>query len=359
MVFSALLALVFLGSSGEGQASVLDTWFRNYVEEKAITLNTTYQLSSVQMADLNSIVAGTTTVTAERATALPSPHGGESAAINQSSLLAISPTSNDYLDQISTSRASVVEYEVQEGDLVSFIASDFGVSVNSILWANNIKNADSIKPGTVLKIPPVTGVIHIAKKGETVDQIAKRYGVDAEKIIAYNHIPKDGTMSSGEEVIVPGGVMPAVKATAKPTTVPLLGTASVAKLSAAAKQFAHLPDLGSFFKVPTSGFNWGRIHGRNGVDIANSCGTSIAAAADGTVTTADGEGWNGGFGKYVKISHSNGTETLYAHASKLLVKNGQAVTKGESIMLMGTTGRSTGCHLHFEVHGARNPLAKN
>lgn len=359
MVFGALLALVFLGSSGEGQASVLDTWFRNYVEEKAITLNTTYQLSSVQMADLNSIVAGTTTVTAERATALPSPHGGESAAINQSSLLAISPTSNDYLDQISTSRASVVEYEVQEGDLVSFIASDFGVSVNSILWANNIKNADSIKPGTVLKIPPVTGVIHIAKKGETVDQIAKRYGVDAEKIIAYNHIPKDGTMSSGEEVIVPGGVMPAVKSTAKPTTVPLLGTASVAKLSAAAKQFAHLPDLGSFFKVPTSGFNWGRIHGRNGVDIANSCGTSIAAAADGTVTTADGEGWNGGFGKYVKISHSNGTETLYAHASKLLVKNGQAVTKGESIMLMGTTGRSTGCHLHFEVHGARNPLAKN
>jgi murein DD-endopeptidase MepM/ murein hydrolase activator NlpD len=142
-----------------------------------------------------------------------------------------------------------------------------------------------------------------------------------------------------------------------PTSVAVTSVAGAARQ--VAKQFSHLPNLGDYFKLPTFGFNWGRIHGRNGVDIANSCGTPIYAAADGAVTVADPEGWNGGFGKYIKISHPNGTETLYAHASKLLVFPGQNISRGDKIMLMGTTGRSTGCHLHFEVHGARNPLAKN
>jgi murein DD-endopeptidase MepM/ murein hydrolase activator NlpD len=84
----------------------------------------------------------------------------------------------------------------------------------------------------------------------------------------------------------------------------------------------------------------------------------VYASADGVVTVADDSGYNGGFGKYLKIAHPNGTETLYAHSMKLLVGAGQAVGKGEKVMLMGTTGRSTGCHLHFEVHGAQNPLAK-
>ena len=110
--------------------------------------------------------------------------------------------------------------------------------------------------------------------------------------------------------------------------------------------------------LPAIGFNWGRIHGRNGVDVANSCGTPIYAAADGSVTSAKTSGWNGGFGKFLKILHSNGTETLYAHVSRLLVAAGEYVTKGQQIAVMGSTGRSTGCHLHFEVHGAKNPLAK-
>ena len=119
-----------------------------------------------------------------------------------------------------------------------------------------------------------------------------------------------------------------------------------------------MPNLGDFFMLPTNGYNWGRIHGRNGVDLGNSCGTPIYAAAEGSVAVADGVGYNGGFGKFVKVIHSNGTETLYAHATKLLVATGDYVTRGQMIALMGSTGRSTGCHLHFEVHGARNPLAK-
>jgi murein DD-endopeptidase MepM/ murein hydrolase activator NlpD len=94
------------------------------------------------------------------------------------------------------------------------------------------------------------------------------------------------------------------------------------------------------------------------VDIANSCGTPIYAAAEGTVAISDAVGYNGGFGKYIKLVHPNGTETLYAHNTKLLVSAGEYDQRGQMIALMGSTGRSTGCHLHFEVHGARNPLSK-
>ena len=120
--------------------------------------------------------------------------------------------------------------------------------------------------------------------------------------------------------------------------------------------------MGGYFTHPTAGigYNWRRIHGRNGVDIASTRGTDIFAAADGVVAIADAVGYNGGFGKYIKIIHKgpNGEnlETLYAHANQILVNVGDYVQKGQHIAEMGTTGRSTGNHLHFEVHGARNPL---
>jgi murein DD-endopeptidase MepM/ murein hydrolase activator NlpD len=110
--------------------------------------------------------------------------------------------------------------------------------------------------------------------------------------------------------------------------------------------------------APTSGKNWGRLHGKYGVDIASACGTPIYAAAAGTVTLADSVGWNFGYGKYLMIRHSNGVITLYAHTSRIVVEQGQQVAQGQLIALMGTTGRSTGCHLHFEVRGAPNPMAR-
>jgi len=110
--------------------------------------------------------------------------------------------------------------------------------------------------------------------------------------------------------------------------------------------------------IPTTGRISQGIHGRNGMDMANSCGTPIYASAGGIAAIVDGAGYNGGYGYYIKLIHPNGTETLYAHASKLLISQGQTVQKGQRIALIGTTGRSTGCHLHFEVHGAKNPLAK-
>lgn len=352
VVFVAVTALVFYGSSNEGQASLLDNWVRQYIEEKAVAFDSSRSLSSSQMADINSIFAG---IGGDAAVSSPAPSSGAS-TIRESAVVAITPPDTDYLSRISGRRTGVIEYTVQQGDLLSFIASDFGVSMNSIIWANSLKDADSISPGQVLRIPPVTGVIHRVKSGETVAVLAKRYAADEGRIVAYNRLPSNGELEAGDEIIIPDGRLQG--SSTGTTKVPLLGTASVASLAKAAKQFAHLPDLGDFFKLPTYGFNWGRIHGRNGVDMANSCGTPIYAAADGKVTVSDATGYNGGFGKYIKISHDNGTETLYAHASKLLVEAGQVVGKGDKIALMGTTGRSTGCHLHFEVHGAQNPLAK-
>lgn len=248
----------------------------------------------------------------------------------------------DLFDEFSDRGIEVVTYTVQEGDTLSFIASDYGVSVETIIGANKLRSPDEIRPGMELRIPPVDGVIHKIKKGDTVELIAKRYGVEPEKIISFNSLPQEGELQIDSELIVPGGRI----------------SRESAPIQRAARRFAYLPNLGDFFAMPTLGYNWGRIHGRNGVDIANSCGTPVYAAADGVVRTAKGSGWNGGFGKFVKMAHSNGTETLYAHLSKVLTDIGETIFKNQQIGLTGSTGRSTGCHLHFEVHGARNPLVK-
>lgn len=107
---------------------------------------------------------------------------------------------------------------------------------------------------------------------------------------------------------------------------------------------------------PTKGVRSQGIHGHNGVDIAAPVGTPVWAAADGKVIVARSGGWNGGYGSYVVISHSNGTQTLYAHLSRVDVTVGQSVTKGKTIGAMGNTGKSTGPHLHFEVRGGKNPF---
>lgn len=347
VVFVALGVIVFWGSTAEGQASLLDRWARKYVEEAALTLSSPVRTSSFQMAEINSFIAGSG---GDSSTVAPTPSLA-APTIQESTMLAFTPPDDDYLDRLSTQRSQISEYVVQEDDLLSFIASDFGVSIDTLVWANGLKDADSISPGQTIRIPPVSGVIHKIAKGDTATALAKKYGVEADRIVAYNRLPQDGALEVGSDLIIPDGKMP----NAVPITVARKGTTTATR---AAGLFGHLPNLGEYFKLPTFGFNWGRIHGRNGVDIANSCGTPIYAAADGAVTVADADGWNGGFGKYIKISHANGTETLYAHASKLFAFVGQTVGKGDKIMLMGTTGRSTGCHLHFEVHGAKNPLAK-
>ncbi len=127
-----------------------------------------------------------------------------------------------------------------------------------------------------------------------------------------------------------------------------------------------LPDFSSEFIIPTKGFNWGILHNNNAVDIANSCGTPVIASASGIVITDPHDvdlpdGWNGGYGNFVLLEHGfgNGVLTRYAHLEKMFVKVGDYVTQGQRVGLMGRTGEATGCHLHFEIIGARNPFAKS
>lgn len=333
--------MIFKGTNSEGQTSLFSNLVRSYVEETSASIINISQ-SQNQLADINSL------------TALNGQNlgqGGEESknldpsTIQENSLMASNPTATDYIEMGFKSN-QIVEYTVQPGDLLSFIASDYGVSVDSIIWANNLVNANSIQPGQVLRIPPVSGVIHKIKSGDTVASIAKKYGVTADKILTFNDRKEGQSLDIDEELIIPNGQIKSL-VIAKPGTQPAI-----------AQRFSYLPDLGDYFMIPTQGRASQGLHGRNGADRANSCGTPIYAAADGSAATVDDVGYNGGFGKFIKLAHPNGTETLYAHANKLLITAGQSVAKGQLIALMGSTGRSTGCHLHFEVHGARNPLLK-
>lgn len=115
------------------------------------------------------------------------------------------------------------------------------------------------------------------------------------------------------------------------------------------------------FSIPARGINWGTLHSRNAIDIAGRCGAPLYAASAGQVQEVRAADWNGGYGNYVDVHHGDGIVTRYAHTGKIIVVEGQMVAPGEMIAVMGNTGESTGCHVHFEVRGetgARNPFAK-
>lgn len=333
----------------EGQSGIFGSVVKQYIEETSASI-TTLAKKPPQLSEISNFLIS--------ANAEYSGSGGGDNSVNPStvqenSILAYMPVSADYIEDGGFKSNRITEYTVQPGDLISFIASDFGVSINSILWANNIKDADTLKPGQILRIPPVTGVIYKVQNGDNLEFISKKYSAKAARIMAFNDLKENETLEAGDELIIPDGTVP------KPALVAVAKRSSSIATVSISRSFSHLPDLDGYFFLPTHGFNWGRIHSRNGVDVANSCGTAVYASADGKAVTVDGTGWNGGFGKYIKLTHPNGTETLYGHLSKINISAGEFAARGQLIGLMGTTGRSTGCHLHFEVHGARNPLAKN
>ncbi len=242
------------------------------------------------------------------------------------------------LSEEKKERKEIVEYLVQEGDNLNLLSQKFGISVETILWANNLSKNSPLKPGQKLIILPVSGVLHFVKSGDTISEIAKKYQAKVEDIISFNELESPDDLSVGDILIVPGGKLP-------PKTIP-----SRPQLSPLAKSFFICPVAGGC-KITQ------RLHWYNAVDFSNGkCGEPILAAAGGVVQKVK-YGWNGGAGNFVKIEHPNGVITLYAHLQTIFVLPGQRVSQGEIIGLMGATGRSTGCHLHFGVYGAQNPFA--
>ncbi len=246
----------------------------------------------------------------------------------------------------SVDKANITHYEILEGDTLGGIAAAVGLSVDTLMSANGLTNANAIRIGMRLTIPPIDGIVYKVKKGESVSILAKRFQAEEASIISFNDLPKSGDLRVGDEIIIPGGKNPVNSrrnlASNKDTS---------------SKRFALLPHLDSEFVVPATGIITQGVHGINGVDVAGKSGTPIYAAAAGVVGVAKVGGWNSGYGNYIRISHSNGAETLYAHLSKIVISQNTRVEQGELIGYMGNTGHSTGPHVHFEVRGGRNFLS--
>lgn len=271
----------------------------------------------------------------------PAVGGGDISFVGGVALLAQDGPSGTLSDIESPAASQISVYVVQEGDMLSVIAEMFGVSVNTILWANDIKGG-VVHPGQELVILPITGVQHKVGSGDTLASLAKKYSSSVAEIARYNNVPENVSLAIGDTIIIPDGVIaaaPAKVATPGATAAP----------------------SGTYYGWPVSG---GRItqgsHGFNGVDIGGvKEGTAILAAASGVVVVArDNGGWNGGYGNYIVIKHANGTQTLYAHAKtgSVQVAVGSSVVKGQVIAGVGQTGKATGLHLHFEVRGSKNPF---
>ena len=255
---------------------------------------------------------------------------------------AATPMSDEEDIDYSADETSI--YVVKKGDTFSQIAKMYDVSVDTILSVNEIKKGESPKEGDVLLILPFSGVEHTVISGETLQNIAKKYQVDINDILDANHLGTDTKLVIGEKLMIPGGDM---LAEAKPKTTKVASKGSGSTVPLRAGYFVS--------PVPSAIKSRGVKPGHKGVDLAAPTGTPIHAGASGTVLIAR-YGYNGGFGNYVVLQHPNGIKSLYAHMSKLNTTPGVKVSQGDVIGYVGSTGRSTGPHLHFEVIGAKNPF---
>ena len=310
--------------------------------------------------------------------------------------------------EIPESGGQIIIYTVHAGDTIGSVAQMFGVTRQTVMSSNNLTAGEALKVGDILAIPPVSGKIHLVKKGDTLATLAKKYSVSALDIAVYNDLDADSTLTAGDTIIIPDitndssvdttpssdtpttdndtrtSTVPATKPTS-PKTVPnpkksiVVPTAEEkAEMEKSASEMddgegpltAHpmrvdiKTDLGKALLRPVSITVSRRTQGAHdifgsAVDLGAPIGTPIMAAADGIVVLARSAGYNGGYGEYVIImSNINGNivQTIYAHMSEVIATVGEQVKRGEVIGKVGQTGLATGPHVHFEVHGALNPL---
>jgi murein DD-endopeptidase MepM/ murein hydrolase activator NlpD len=248
----------------------------------------------------------------------------------------------------------MVIHTVEQGQTMGDISERYGVKIETILWENNLYDANRIKPGQQLRIPPLDGTSYTVKSGDTVSTLAEKYKVEESIIIAHNKLEEDGTLREGRTIFLPGAEpinpprAPIITRDTTPNrndggfveTAPTQGTNSVPS----GDKSLIFPTTGSL----TQSFR----RGHYAVDIGNRNKPPIWASAAGTVIKTNTGNYGGGYGNHVVVDHGGGLTTLYAHMEEVYVSQGQVVAQGQVLGKMGATGRvygPTGIHLHFEV----------
>jgi murein DD-endopeptidase MepM/ murein hydrolase activator NlpD len=280
-------------------------------------------------------------------------------------------------ESVQEEQFAYTTHEVADGETLSGIGAQYGVEVQYLLWNNPEVGADPnmLVPGENLVVPGTPGIVYDVKLGDTVTDIAATYSIDPVEIVAFppNQLESPDVIVEGSVLVLPGGVPPApppepsVESPAPVTPEP--ATPAPVEEPAPAAEPAPLPPVIVATPLPTPeparpaaasegyiwpvngtlnsrfGPRWGSFH--SGIDIGAASGTGVAAAASGQVVLASYSSY--GYGNYVIVRHGDGSQTLYAHLSRIYVSLAQYVGQGETIGAVGCSGWCTGPHLHFEV----------
>lgn len=248
-------------------------------------------------------------------------------------------------------RQEIIDYIVQAGDILGSIATKFGLDINTILWTNNLSYYSIIRPGDTLKILPTSGVLHTVQSGENLSFIARTYNADMDKILAFNNLKDVNALKKGQELIIPGGIKKVAAKTAVVRTSPY----NLKTILPTSKDIYN--NLSKFIWPAATARITQYYHlGHHAIDIGGKIGTPIYAIEKGQIIYS---GWSAGYGNNIIVDHGGGQKSRYAHFSKLYVQKGAFIGKGQQIGEMGSTGWSTGPHLHIEIiiNGIKvNPL---
>jgi murein DD-endopeptidase MepM/ murein hydrolase activator NlpD len=238
----------------------------------------------------------------------------------------------------SRKRAESFTYTVESGDTLSGIGNKFKISVDALKYVNGLSDNSYLKVGQEIVVPPVSGLVHEVDSGDTLASIATKYDVAPQAIADFNYILDTSKLAVGTELVIPGAKVPqpVVPAYVPPTISTSFGVPT------ANKGYCVWP---STARIITQYFTW--YH--NGIDVATPWGSMppLFACTSGTVIRAGWDPW--GLGLHVQIDHGDGYQTVYGHMSRIDVSYGQRVSRGQVIGLMGSTGRSTGPHVHYMV----------
>lgn len=248
-------------------------------------------------------------------------------------------------DTIGAERKDVLHHVVEGGETVSDIAQRYDISTNTILWENELGPKDFIKPGQKLTILPTNGVSHRVERGDTVSKLAQKFDANADDILSFNKLADATAIQEGDVLLIPGGREPQPVAPVR-GVIPS-GNRYAALIDGNPPASLDVGNDGGFlWPTPSRKINQYFSYRHIGLDIDGDYSSPIHASKSGRVIFA---GWGRGYGLHIVIDHGNGVSTLYGHASKIFVKEGAYVKRGQSVAMVGSTGYSTGTHLHFEV----------